>query len=734
MTDTRMDFKLLLLLYTLAFILLREWLIPINALTNTDHLGIFLVFIGLGFIFSLVKAKWWIGVPIKVLYIIWAVHFVFFDKFFLTKETVQLLLADLFSNVGLILNGDWEGITNPLRTLLFFFLLWMTTYLIRYWIEVKKSIFLFYFMTILFIAFIDTFSPFSAATSIFKIMITGLLLVGTLYITKLSKKHGTILPTSVFLSLSIPLLITVIVSGALANVAPKQQPIWPDPIPFFKSVIYGGSEVGNGTTISKSGYGTNDSTLGGAFVQDDTLVFEAKVPSKQYWKVETKNTYTSKGWEQEDRTEVAYELLETAPLVQRKETDSTSEEESFAQLSMIEEFPFIVYPYGVNKVNSDIPIQLMYLPSTGYYRIGDGRVDTSLPEYELEFKSPEYSMKQLRETEMESLANVTEDFKQYLQLPPELPDRVRALANEVAGEQESVYEKVKAIERYFGRNGFVYAQNDIAVPKEEDDYVDQFVFDTKRGYCDNFSTSMVVMLRSIDIPARWVKGFAPGESVRKSDGERLYQITNNEAHSWVEAYLPEIGWMPFEPTIGFTGQNDINYDIELDLSDPEAPAMKEKEKEKESMKKEKEKPKEQKKSASGSGIFSLTTDWLKKHLWEMGAILVALALVIRTIYVKRVKWLPGLLIRRFRMSEDNWKNYESRYTTLLRQLEAIGLKRAEGMTLSDYAVEVDNYFGGSNMARLTESYEMGLYGKNTTDQNWTELNEVWEHLIIRTSG
>lgn len=734
MTDTRMDFKFLLFLYTLAFILLREWLIPITALTNTDYIGIFLAFIALAFIFSLVKAKWKIVVPIKALYIVWAVHFLFFDKLNFTKDTVRLLLSDFVSNGNYIVNGDWENITNPLRTLLFFFLLWMTTYLIRYWIEVKKSIFLFYFMTISFIAFIDTFSAFSAETSIFRIMITGLLLVGTLYISKLAVKNGTILPTSMLLSLSIPLLITVIVSGALANIAPKQEPIWPDPVPFFKSVINGESGVGNGTTITKSGYGTNDSTLGGAFVQDSTLVFEAKVPSKQYWKVETKNTYTSKGWEQEDRTEVAYELLETGPLVKREETDSTTEEKKYAQLTMMEEFPFVVYPYGVSKVNSEIKTQLMYLPTTGYYRIGEGRVDTSLPLYELEFTSPEYSMKKLRETEMESLANVKDDLKQYLQLPPELPNRVNELANEVTADQDSVYEKVKAIERYFGRNGFVYAQNDVAVPKKEQDYVDQFIFDTKRGYCDNFSTSMVVMLRSIGIPARWVKGFAPGESVRKSDGERRYQITNNEAHSWVEAYLPEIGWMPFEPTIGFTGQNDINYDIELDISDPEAPAKKEKEKEKENIKKEKEKPKEQKKRVSGSEVFSVMTDWLKEHLWNTAVILVLLAFVIWTIYVKRFKWLPTLLIRRYRMSEDNWKNYESRYVTLLNQLNAIGLKRAEGMTLSDYAVEVDNYFGGSNMELLTVAYEKGLYGKNTTNQNWTELNEVWEHLIIRTSG
>ena len=115
--------------------------------------------------------------------------------------------------------------------------------------------------------------------------------------------------------------------------------------------------------------------------------------------------------------------------------------------------------------------------------------------------------------------------------------------------------------------------------RQDEDYVDQFLFDTKRGYCDNFSTSMVVMLRSIGIPARWVKGFAPGEMSEMMTGESVYQITNNEAHSWVEAYMPGIGWMPFEPTIGFSGPDSIDYDIEMDLSDPEVPEMKEQEKE-----------------------------------------------------------------------------------------------------------------------------------------------------------
>lgn len=62
---------------------------------------------------------------------------------------------------------------------------------------------------------------------------------------------------------------------------------------------------------------------------------------------------------------------------------------------------------------------------------------------------------------------------------------------------------------------------------------------------------MVVMLRSVGIPARWVKGFTPGTFEALNDGLREYTVTNANAHSWVEVYFSGIGWVPFEPTRGF---------------------------------------------------------------------------------------------------------------------------------------------------------------------------------------
>src|SRR5699024_11021410 len=148
---------------------------------------------------------------------------------------------------------------------------------------------------------------------------------------------------------------------------------------------------------------------------------------------------------------------------------------------------------------------------------------------------------------------------------------VGELAEEVTEYYSKRYEKAKVIEQYFNRNGFVYQISDVPIPDDDEDYVDQFLYDTKAGYCDNYSTSMVVMLRTLDIPARWVKGFTGEEKVAEKvmpngNTRGVYEVTNANAHSWVEVYFPEIGWVPFEPTQGFTNEADF-YENSEDVDD-----------------------------------------------------------------------------------------------------------------------------------------------------------------------
>ncbi len=118
--------------------------------------------------------------------------------------------------------------------------------------------------------------------------------------------------------------------------------------------------------------------------------------------------------------------------------------------------------------------------------------------------------------------------------------------------EATLIRKVEAVEQYLKTSGsFRYSKTDGHTPKERD-YVDYFLFDSKVGYCDNFSTSMVVLLRTLGIPARWTKGFTDGiRTGTDEQGNEEYSILNSHAHSWPEVYFPGFGWLPFEPTPSF---------------------------------------------------------------------------------------------------------------------------------------------------------------------------------------
>ncbi|MFS0690097.1 transglutaminaseTgpA domain-containing protein [Sporosarcina sp. 179-K 8C2 HS] len=730
MKEGRTDRRVLILMYVLAFILLWEWLLPVIELTDTEYIGVFLYFIAISFLFGLLRMRWWLSIPLKIIYLFWSIHYVFFKTAMFSRETVALLTDDLLSNFGTIAAWNWEGITNPFRTVLFFVLLWMTIYLIRHWIEVRKSILLFYALTVVFIAVLDTFSSYSADGAIFRIMVSGLLLIGLLTISRISERHGRKMGTGMFATFSIPLLFAVIFSSAFASFMPDQGPVWADPIPFLKSVVQG-EGIGSGSLVSKSGYDSDDSRLGGAFSQDDTVVFRATVPKKQYWKIETKNTYTSKGWEQQSPETMPMNVVPGALLAYDGSDAMIEGSESLrADINMNEQLPYLVYPYGTYSIHTRTDVILQNQVETGQFWVMKDGEKMELDSFAIDIVEQKYSLKALRETSMDDYALETVDFTEYLQLPEQLPDRVRELALTITGKEENVYDKAKSIERYFARNGFVYDQQNVAVPRGNEDYVDQFLFDTKRGYCDNFSTSMVVMLRASDIPARWVKGFAPGEAKTNSRGKIEYKVTNNEAHSWVEAYIPGFGWMPFEPTIGFSNMTDIEYDLELDMSDPEVREMEEREKPEVDRT---ETPAKKEEDGGIAAFFEKTGKFLRENAW-VGVIGIAVVLFITwKVYTHRGKWIPKLLINAYRKRKVDWVVYTKQYKSLLKQLDRFGFKRTDSMTLSEYAKTVDTHFGGSRMGMLTEAYERGLYGGYTAHTDWAVLQEIWEDLINRAS-
>jgi transglutaminase-like putative cysteine protease len=134
--------------------------------------------------------------------------------------------------------------------------------------------------------------------------------------------------------------------------------------------------------------------------------------------------------------------------------------------------------------------------------------------------------------------------ERYLQLPPNIPKRVSNLAQELIQNLPSPYDKAVAIQSFL--RTYTYTL-DLAAPPTDRDIADYFLFDLRKGYCDYYATAMVVLSRSVGIPARFVTGYASG----KFDSDlNKYIVTEADAHSWVEVYFPDYGWIEFEPTAG----------------------------------------------------------------------------------------------------------------------------------------------------------------------------------------
>jgi len=133
--------------------------------------------------------------------------------------------------------------------------------------------------------------------------------------------------------------------------------------------------------------------------------------------------------------------------------------------------------------------------------------------------------------------------KRYLKLPNSVPDRVLILAREITTGKTNSYDKAKAIESYL-RTNYPY-DLEIPAPPTGRDVADYFLFELKKGYCDYYATAMVVLARASGLPARFVSGYSSG-SYDLSRAE--YVVREMNAHSWVEVYFPEIGWIEFEPT------------------------------------------------------------------------------------------------------------------------------------------------------------------------------------------
>jgi transglutaminase-like putative cysteine protease len=132
----------------------------------------------------------------------------------------------------------------------------------------------------------------------------------------------------------------------------------------------------------------------------------------------------------------------------------------------------------------------------------------------------------------------------YTALPPEMPDRIHEIAVELTADQDNRFDRVKAIEGYL-RDTSIFSYDPRTELSGGTNSILQFLEETRAGFCQQFSFTMAVLLRELEIDSRIVVGFSAG-TLGSPGGP--YSVMSDQAHSWVEVYFEGYGWLPFEPT------------------------------------------------------------------------------------------------------------------------------------------------------------------------------------------
>lgn len=155
---------------------------------------------------------------------------------------------------------------------------------------------------------------------------------------------------------------------------------------------------------------------------------------------------------------------------------------------------------------------------------------------------------QFSTADAESLRNASVDYpayirEQYLTIPDGISQRTFDLATRLTAPHNTPYDKAIAIQGYL--RGNITYNDQVPAPPPGAEPIDYVLFVSRQGYCNYYASAMAIMLRSQGIPARLARGYAAGEYIEDAGA---YRVRARDAHTWVEAYFSQYGWIVFEPT------------------------------------------------------------------------------------------------------------------------------------------------------------------------------------------
>jgi protein-glutamine gamma-glutamyltransferase len=160
-------------------------------------------------------------------------------------------------------------------------------------------------------------------------------------------------------------------------------------------------------------------------------------------------------------------------------------------------------------------------------------------------------------------AEASHNLRRAQRLPPGFNPRARALAEEWRGASQNDAEVLARAIEYFRRERLQYTTEPPLLGR---DSVDEFLFLTRQGFCEHFSSAFVFLLRAAGVPARVVTGYQGGD-LNPVDGK--FTVRQSDAHAWTEVFLAGRGWIRVDPTaLSVPGRVDAGLARAVSASDP----------------------------------------------------------------------------------------------------------------------------------------------------------------------
>jgi len=301
-----------------------------------------------------------------------------------------------------------------------------------------------------------------------------------------------------------------------------------------------------------------DIKFGPVWKEKDDVDFVILSPQPSYWRIKVYDTYTSQGW---TNRPVVDNLLakgvpwEDADAITSGETITYTVTTNIKTDAMLTAGSFVSSDTSVLVGVSDRDVIAVTTPRV--LSPGEHYTVTST------VSSPSSS----------DLSLVGEDYPssiahEYTRLPANFPDEIKLLSKDITSDAKTPYQKVTAIDNYLSQ--FPYTQ-EIEPPPEGADGVQYFLYNQKSGFCLYFASAMVVMLRSVDVPARLAVGYVPGE-FGENEGE--YILRNKHYHAWPQVYFAGYGWVDIEATPS-SGGSPVNIETPFvsTVTNPENPPV-----------------------------------------------------------------------------------------------------------------------------------------------------------------